>query len=212
MAFHTELCSHSCLPSLHGTLTWKKVAEDTCRFPCWQKHSEEQASTVGLLSMSWTIQDWTGSRTDVYSATTPAVNSVPPHFSHGPAAKPHSVKHWKQVHSSIWPGQTKGKRRFIPHLNHSVMQGCHNEWLVFWSDNGTALALGQSSEEQLHPTTLPWPARRDRQEKKVASSQWLKAQENMAKIISQYHQEDTCFPFYPSKHGTALFGKKGAQS
>lgn len=102
---HTQCHSRSCLPSLRRTLTWKEVAEDTCNFPRWQKHSEELASTVCLPSMNWAIQCWTGSRTDVYSASVPAPVSASPHSSDEPATKPHSDERWKQVHVVL--GQVK---------------------------------------------------------------------------------------------------------
>lgn len=58
--------------------------------------------------------------------------------------------------SALILGQVRlGKERLIPHLGHSIMRGCRNKWMVFWSGNETALASGQSSEEQLHPTILP---------------------------------------------------------
>lgn len=58
--------------------------------------------------------------------------------------------------STLILGQLRlGKKKFSPYLSHSIMQGCHNKWMVFLSGNETALASGQFSEEQLHPTILP---------------------------------------------------------
>lgn len=132
---------------------------------------------------------------------------VPAHFTNGPATKPYLDEHWKQVHCNTWSGQGKKKTKpqLIPHLGHSIMREHHNKWMVFWSGNGTLLASGQSSEEQLHPTIFPWPMRRwERQrekgrgkrrkkKKKVASDALVSPGKHNIVPLSQQHLTDTCF-------------------
>lgn len=140
---------------------------------------------------------------------------VCPHSSQGPATKPYSDEHWKQVHPIL--GQVRlGKTRLIPHLGCSIMPGCHNKWMVFWSGHGTALALGRSSEEQLHPTILPWPGRRWEAE----GEEWIKKSSIITyrcswKPWKQFPPplnipKTHIFSFYPSKYGFTVFGIKAA--
>lgn len=147
-----QSCRCNCLPPIHRTPTWEEIVEDSCSSPCRQKPTE-LVQSVSLVQTGPSTKQGE----EIMSAQPQCLirSVVCPHSSMGLLLSLIQMNTENKVHSNTWSGQTRKKQTYFPHLGCSIMRGCHNKWMAFWSAHGTALALGRPSEEQLRPTILP---------------------------------------------------------